>query len=36
MVKEGRRPVTIPDFKGEMLPIGLTQAILRQADIDLQ
>lgn len=34
MIKEGRRPVTVPMFKGKTLPIGLTQAILKQAEID--
>lgn len=34
MIKEGRRPVTIPHFKGETLPVGLTRAILRQAEVE--
>jgi predicted RNA binding protein YcfA (HicA-like mRNA interferase family) len=34
MVREGDRPVTIPEFKGETLPVGLTQAILKQAGIE--
>lgn len=34
MVKEGERPITIPMLKGETLPIGLTQAILKQAGIE--
>jgi predicted RNA binding protein YcfA (HicA-like mRNA interferase family) len=31
MTREGHRPVTIPEFKGETLPVGLSQAILKQA-----
>ncbi len=34
MVWEGHRPVTIPEFKGETLPVGLSQAILKQAGIE--
>lgn len=34
MVREGQRPVTIPEFKGETLPVGLSQAILKQAGIE--
>ena len=34
MTREGQRPVTIPEFKGETLPIGLSQAILKQAGIE--
>lgn len=34
MVKPGERPITIPEFKGETLPIGLSQSILRQAGIE--
>jgi predicted RNA binding protein YcfA (HicA-like mRNA interferase family) len=34
MTKEGRRPVTIPEYRGETLPVGLSQAILRQAGIE--
>jgi len=26
--------VTIPEFKGETLPVGLSQAILKQAGIE--
>jgi hypothetical protein len=34
MVKPGNLPVTIPLSKGETMPIGLTQAILKQAGLD--
>ena len=34
MTREGHRPVTIPEFKGETLPVGLSQAILKQAGIE--
>jgi predicted RNA binding protein YcfA (HicA-like mRNA interferase family) len=34
MIREGHRPVTIPEFKGETLPVGLSQAILKQAGIE--
>ena len=34
MIREGQRPVTIPEFKGETLPVGLSQAILKQAGIE--
>ncbi len=34
MNREGHRPVTIPEFKGETLPVGLSQAILKQAGIE--
>jgi predicted RNA binding protein YcfA (HicA-like mRNA interferase family) len=34
MVKRGERPITIPMYKGETLPIGLSQAILKQAGIE--
>lgn len=34
MVKPGERPITIPELGGETLPIGLTQAILKQAGIE--
>ena len=34
MVKEGERPVTIPEYKGQSLPIGLSQAILKQAAVE--
>jgi predicted RNA binding protein YcfA (HicA-like mRNA interferase family) len=34
MTREGQRPVTIPEFKGETLPVGLSQAILKQAGIE--
>ena len=34
MIQEGHRPVTIPEFKGETLPVGLSQAILKQAGIE--
>lgn len=33
MVKAGQRPVTVPEYRGETLPVGLSQAILRQAGI---
>ena len=33
MVQEGHRPVTIPEFRGETLPVGLSQGILKQAGI---
>lgn len=33
MVKAGCRPITIPQFKGQTLPIGLSRAILKQAEI---
>ena len=35
MIREGHRPVTIPEFKGETLPVGLSQAILKQAGIEV-
>ncbi len=34
MIREGERPVTIPEFKGGTLPIGLSHAILKQAGIE--
>ncbi|MDQ3986891.1 MAG: type II toxin-antitoxin system HicA family toxin [Actinomycetota bacterium] len=34
MVKEGERPVTIPQYQGKALPIGLSQAILKQAGVE--
>lgn len=34
MVREGHRPVTIPEFRGETLPVGLSQGILKQAGIE--
>ncbi|HWC13495.1 MAG TPA: type II toxin-antitoxin system HicA family toxin [Actinomycetota bacterium] len=34
MVRAGERPITIPEFRGETLPIGLSEAILRQAGIE--
>lgn len=34
MTRESHRPVTIPEFKGETLPVGLSQAILKQAGIE--
>jgi predicted RNA binding protein YcfA (HicA-like mRNA interferase family) len=34
MTKEGRRPVTIPEYRGETLPVGLSEAILKQAGIE--
>lgn len=34
MLKEGERPITIPEFKGETLPIGLSEAIFKQAEIE--
>lgn len=34
MTRDGHRPVTIPEFKGETLPVGLSQAILKQAGIE--
>ena len=34
MTRECHRPVTIPEFKGETLPVGLSQAILKQAGIE--
>lgn len=34
MTREGHRPVTIPEFNGETLPVGLSQAILKQAGIE--
>lgn len=34
MMKAGERPITIPDYKGQTLPVGLTQAILKQAGIE--
>ncbi|MGH2747447.1 MAG: type II toxin-antitoxin system HicA family toxin [Actinomycetota bacterium] len=33
MVKPGSRPITVPQFKGQTLPIGLSLAILKQAEI---
>lgn len=34
MEKAGHRPVTIPLCGGETLPVGLSQAILKQAGIE--
>ncbi len=34
MVRQDHRPVTIPEFKGETLPVGLSQTILKQAGIE--
>jgi predicted RNA binding protein YcfA (HicA-like mRNA interferase family) len=34
MTRERHRPVSIPEFKGETLPVGLSQAILKQAGIE--
>lgn len=34
MTKAGRRPVTIPEHRGETLPVGLSNAILKQADME--
>ena len=33
MTKEGQRSITIPEFRGETLPIGLSEAILKQAGV---
>jgi predicted RNA binding protein YcfA (HicA-like mRNA interferase family) len=34
MTKSGKRPVTIPQHGGEVLPVGLSNAILKQAEIE--
>ena len=34
MIKDGSRPITPPQHKGQDYGIGLTRAILRQAGID--
>jgi predicted RNA binding protein YcfA (HicA-like mRNA interferase family) len=34
MVKPGRRPVTLPQHRGQDYSPGLTAAILRQAEIE--
>jgi predicted RNA binding protein YcfA (HicA-like mRNA interferase family) len=34
MVKPGERPITIPEFRGETLPIGLSRSILKQAGVE--
>jgi predicted RNA binding protein YcfA (HicA-like mRNA interferase family) len=34
MTRQGSRPITIPEFKGETLPVGLSAAILKQAGIE--
>lgn len=33
MSKPGHRPITIPHFKGAVLPVGLGNAILKQAGL---
>jgi predicted RNA binding protein YcfA (HicA-like mRNA interferase family) len=34
MVREGCRPITIPVFKNQTLPVGLSTSILKQAEIE--
>ena len=34
MVKQGRRPITIPICRGQTLSVGLCRRILKQAGID--
>lgn len=34
MVKPGERSITIPEFRRAVLPIGLSNAILKQAEIE--
>ena len=34
MVKPGERSITIPEFRGETLPVGLSHSILKQAGIE--
>lgn len=33
MIKEGRRPITLPMHKGEDYGVGLTDAVLKQAGL---
>jgi predicted RNA binding protein YcfA (HicA-like mRNA interferase family) len=33
MVKEAQRPITLPSNGGEVYPVGLTAAILKQAGL---
>ncbi len=33
MVKEGCRPITLPQHKGQVYPAGLTEAILKEAGL---